>query len=193
MPCAPAPMPRPRPTGKPDQIFPASDVRCGHRLRHHLLLVARMVRPRLISSGRQADGTDRELYGQLKDRVPFKTVYINAIVRDAEGQKMSKSKGNTIDPLDLIDFGISLEELVQKSTASQLIRRCARRSIASAQEYPDGNQRRRRRRLRFTFCRTGHSRPHHQFDLEALRGLQNFATSRGMRRALKEDAWWWLH
>src|SRR6202007_403423 len=71
-------------------------------------------------------------------KVPFREVYINAIVRDAEGQKMSKSKGNTIDPIDLVD-GIDLESLVKKSTATLLIPQ-VREKVEKRirKDYPDG-------------------------------------------------------
>src|SRR3546814_13481821 len=77
-------------------------------------------------------------------QIPFREVYINAIVRDAEGQKMSKSKGNTLDPLDLID-GIALEPLVAKSTRSLLIPQVrAKVEKRIRKDYPDGRSEERR-------------------------------------------------
>ncbi|MCW8808521.1 MAG: valine--tRNA ligase, partial [Rhodanobacter sp.] len=85
-------------------------------------------------------------------QVPFREVYINAIVRDAEGQKMSKSKGNTLDPLDLID-GIELEPLVEKSTRSLLLPQVrAKVEKRIRKDYPDGIPSIGTDALRFTFA-----------------------------------------
>jgi valyl-tRNA synthetase len=109
-------------------------------------------------------------------RVPFKEVYINAIVRDSEGQKMSKSKGNTIDPLDLMD-GIGLEALVKKSSESLLIPQ-AREKVAKRirRDYPDGIPAVGADALRFTFTAlAGYSRTIN-FDLKRCEGYRNFCT-----------------
>jgi valyl-tRNA synthetase len=107
-------------------------------------------------------------------RIPFREVYINAIVRDAEGQKMSKSKGNTLDPLDLID-GIELEPLVAKSTGALLlpqVRDKVERRIRK--EYPEGIKPIGTDALRFTFAALASFSRTINFDLKRAEGYKAF-------------------
>jgi valyl-tRNA synthetase len=107
-------------------------------------------------------------------RIPFREVYINAIVRDAEGQKMSKSKGNTLDPLDLID-GIALEPLVEKSTKSLLIPQVrAKVEKRIRKDYPDGIPAIGTDALRFTFAALASYSRTINFDIKRAEGYKAF-------------------
>jgi len=113
---------------------------------------------------------------EFTGKIPFKDVYVTGLIRDENGQKMSKSKGNIIDPIDLI-YGISLDDLLEKRTTNLMQEGLAEKiARKTKKQFPNGIESYGTDALRMTFYSIATNAKDISFEIGRLKGFRNFCT-----------------